>query len=599
MDAKVNILGIAPYIEMKPLMEQTAEKRSDVSLTVYVGDMNEGYSIASSNETRDFDVILSRGGTAELISSTSSIPVVEIPLSVYDILRTMKLAENYTQSYAVVGFHSITRNVYFLCDLLQTKDIEIHTIHNHAEVEMVCKQLKDKGCTMILCDMITKTYAQQLGMHTILFTSGAESMESAFDQAVKTAGIYRKLKEEASFFRNLLEQPDEGVLVYDEHFELVYRSQSASPGDAILHALRKDAASILESRRPLSYKYSLGGSALLSVTGVHKNLNGRDYAVYYTVEKHQTLSLIDHGVCYRNRDEAMEENYSSFYGLISPPETLLFPSELLQAANSPIIITGESGVGKDYLANLLYLQGSHSNKPLCILDGARINEECWEYLSKHEDSPLNDTETDIYIRNIEFLPENIFLELLSLLLDLRIEKHNHLIFTCVTPYNEPLPKRYQMVLSTLSCLTLPIPPLRQNLSDIPNISSLYINMLNIRMSKEIIGLEPDALAALQSYHYPGNYRQFKMLMEKLACITSGSYMKTKDVLALLKEETPGPVSRSLSCELNLNKTLEEINLDILQLVLKEEKENQSAAAKRLGISRTTLWRMLQKLLPKE
>ena len=52
-----------------------------------------------------------------------------------------------------------------------------------------------------------------------------------------------------------------------------------------------------------------------------------------------------------------------------------------------------------------------------------------------------------------------------------------------------------------------------------------------------------------------------------------------------------PVASSL----NLNRTLEEINLDILCRVLAEEGGNQSAAAKRLGISRTTLWRMLQKM----
>ena len=94
MDKKTKILGIAPYEGMKALMMRLAGQRDDIDLTVYVGDLEAGAEIASRHTFQDYDVILSRGGTAEMISSISPIPVVEIQLSVYDILRAMKLAEN-------------------------------------------------------------------------------------------------------------------------------------------------------------------------------------------------------------------------------------------------------------------------------------------------------------------------------------------------------------------------------------------------------------------------------------------------------------------------------------------------------------------------
>ena len=62
-----------------------------------------------------------------MIGKVTHIPVIEISLSVYDILRAMKLAENYSDKYAVVGFPGITGSAHLLCDLLQYK-LDIVTI---------------------------------------------------------------------------------------------------------------------------------------------------------------------------------------------------------------------------------------------------------------------------------------------------------------------------------------------------------------------------------------------------------------------------------------------------------------------------------------
>lgn len=79
-------------------------------------------SLAHNN----YDVILSRGGTAKLIRSAVDLPVAEISISGYDILRTIKLAQNYSGKFAIAGFSSITENAHMICDLLQY-DIDIFT----------------------------------------------------------------------------------------------------------------------------------------------------------------------------------------------------------------------------------------------------------------------------------------------------------------------------------------------------------------------------------------------------------------------------------------------------------------------------------------
>ena len=118
---KIKVLGIAPYEAMKTIMEKLARKRPQMDLDVYVGDLKKGVDIAQKYTQANYDVIISRGGTAEMIGKVTHIPVIEISLSVYDILRAMKLAENYSDKYAVVGFPGITGSAHLLCDLLQYK----------------------------------------------------------------------------------------------------------------------------------------------------------------------------------------------------------------------------------------------------------------------------------------------------------------------------------------------------------------------------------------------------------------------------------------------------------------------------------------------
>ena len=131
---KTRILGIAPYDAIRQQMQQIAARRTDIELEVFIGDMEEGANIVSNYPQKNFDVIVSRGGTAQLIRSLTALPVIDIPLTIYDIFRSIKLAENYTSKYALVGFPNITKNAHFLCDMLQY-DIDIYTIHDEEEAK--------------------------------------------------------------------------------------------------------------------------------------------------------------------------------------------------------------------------------------------------------------------------------------------------------------------------------------------------------------------------------------------------------------------------------------------------------------------------------
>ena len=187
--SRIKALAISPYESMKYMMEKLAKNEPLIDLDVYVGDLSKGVGIVHKNIQEHYDVIISRGGTAEMIEKISPIPVIEIELSVYDILRAIKLAENYYSRFAIVGFSSLTKSAKLLCDLLQY-NTRIVTLTDENQVEPVLNSIIKDRYQVIICDMISNTTAKRLGLNSILVTSGSVSIENAFQRDIKLCSAY-------------------------------------------------------------------------------------------------------------------------------------------------------------------------------------------------------------------------------------------------------------------------------------------------------------------------------------------------------------------------------------------------------------------------
>jgi len=123
---------------------------------------------------------------------------------------------------------------------------------------------------------------------------------------------------------------------------------------------------------------------------------------------------------------------------------------------------------------------------------------------------------------------------------------------------------------------------------------LYLNKLNEAHNKHIAGFEPEAMDYLQSFGWNDNIKQFKRVLKELFTITHSNYISKQDVISILREET-----RRDNGPINLEKspapTLEQITLNAVKDALIANNMNQTKAAKQLGIGRTSLWRIINKM----
>lgn len=595
---KVKILGIAPYEGMKSIMTKIASQREDVDLTVYVGDLNEGVEIARRNISSNYDIIISRGGTAEMISQMTDIPLIEISISVYDILRAMKLAENYSDRYAIVGYPVITEGSKLLCDLLQCR-IDLYTIHSEEEAHETLLNLKEMGYSMVLSDMITTTIAKKIGLNSILITSGDESITSSIEQAVKLFRSYVHIKEDNQLLEDIISGHEDHIVVFDRDKNIIYQSFQNSYDD-VLNFLRSTIPETLLLKEHKIMKcihdthYSIQGRNIMN--------QNHEYAVYYF--KHATIpvSVGSSGILYNNHSEVEDAFFNNFFNIINTTSSSHYDIEHLSNHPSPILITGEPGTGKTEIANLIYTSHPNSRNPLITIDCNLLNEKTLRFLLSHENSPLLDTDSVIFIKNPQKLNKKNAFELLKLIQDLEVHKKNKLILSFVLTNESSDGEIAEEYLNQLQCTSIHLNPLRNKVDEIPNISSLYLGTLNLNLANQILGFEPEALRLLQSYSWPNNYTQFKRILNELSIITTTSYITTEDVKFILQKESnivfshdenQSKENESFHLNFSPSLTLDEISRQIIELYLKYNDGNYSATAKQLGISRTTLWRHLK------
>lgn len=246
------------------------------------------------------------------------------------------------------------------------------------------------------------------------------------------------------------------------------------------------------------------------------------------------------------------------------------------------------------------LNGSSSKRPLVSIDCALITDKTWEYLLSHHNSPLYDSQSTLYFHKVNTLPEEKQNQLISFLTSAGTCQRNHVIFSCDTDARHGTPLAGSHFINHFSCLTLPLTPLRQQPAQIPQLIHLYLSQLKLTLSNDISGIEPSALRLLSEYQWPQNYMQLKRVVLQIAACSDSETISLETVQSVLAQEAS---SASFPClpnaRINLNQTLEEIKKEIAFAVLQEENWNQTTAARRLGISRTTLWRMTGEKEPKK
>ncbi len=265
-----------------------------------------------------------------------------------------------------------------------------------------------------------------------------------------------------------------------------------------------------------------------------------------------------------------------------------------------VLVTGETGTGKELVARLIHLAGGHADAPFIAVNCAAVPENLFEAeLFGHEKGAFTDAASQRRGRFEQASGGTLFLDEISevplpmqakLLRALQEKKISHIggdvdisvnarvvtasnrdLKTCIEEgcFREDLYYR-------LNVFEIPIPPLRERREDIALLCEHFLE----KHGHDGPRLAPEALAQLVKYDFPGNVRELEHLIQRLLTLTRGNLIRLRDLPQEIRE-------RESSSGL-LSERLARVERDMLLSALKEHDGVQTRAAEALGVSERVL-----------
>jgi DNA-binding NtrC family response regulator len=278
-------------------------------------------------------------------------------------------------------------------------------------------------------------------------------------------------------------------------------------------------------------------------------------------------------------------------------------------SDANVLITGEHGTGKEVVARTLYALSSRSGRPLVTVNAGGLPEGVFESeLFGHVKGAFTDAKTDrvgrfeladggtLFLDEIANVPMNLQAKLLRALetgelervgssttrrVDVRIvSATNAEVQTEVTAgrFREDL-------LFRLNTIEIHLPALRERKEDIPLLAHHFLRQSAQRYRKRLEGFEPVALQLLLDHPWPGNIRELDHSVERAVLMSEGPAVRASD-LGLRP-------AREVSLRLD-EMSIEDVERVLIQKALARFGGNVSHASKALGLSRSALYRRLQK-----
>ncbi len=211
----IKVVLIAPYIELLKIAEEV-KRDLNLDIIVELGDLSEGIKVAKEWEKKGAGVIISRGGTYQMIKEAVSIPVVEIKVSPYDILRQFHGLIGFKGMVGVAGY----KNVIYGCEVIgEVLGLSLTKVIIEKEEEaphQVAAVIAEKDVDLFIGDTIGARSAARLGLKSRLITSGKESIANAMNEAVRLAEALKSERAKAEQIRVIVDFVHDGIVAVDK-----------------------------------------------------------------------------------------------------------------------------------------------------------------------------------------------------------------------------------------------------------------------------------------------------------------------------------------------------------------------------------------------
>lgn len=289
------------------------------------------------------------------------------------------------------------------------------------------------------------------------------------------------------------------------------------------------------------------------------------------------------------------------------------------AVDIPVLITGETGTGKDLVATAIHRRSSRKNKPYVAVNmGAMPRELIASEIFGHERGAYTGAQDarpgifeqgdggSVFLDEIATMDERTQVSLLRVLEEKTLRRVGGVRIIgvdvrIIAATNEELEKivaekRFREDLFyRLNVFPIRVPPLRERISAITALTNHFVSCFGAVFGKEVERVSPETYRMLRRYPWPGNVRELKNVIQTAVLMVEGKELVPEFIPQRIRDAAGGSeIHRESTCSFRVGTTLDGVENELIRMTLAHVRGNKKLAASILGISRRALYNKIKK-----
>jgi transcriptional regulator with PAS, ATPase and Fis domain len=626
---------ITPDKDLYKLVEKISLDFKEVFL-IKEGYLEDSKDIAYNMEKNGIKVIVSRGGTSKKLQmSKLDIPVIDIPITEYDVLRALNEARSISNRIAIVGFDSLVARSEIIGPILGL-EVKTFLVESREDIANVINRISLLGYKVVVGARIPVEKANSIGIHGILIQSQESVVRVVLGEAIKVLNAIKKEREWGQRLDVIFNSIPEGIVSFDKDGNPVDYNIIA---DKIfkfseLHEEEKEINNIISNigiRKALLENQTWSGE----IIEINKNkyvcnltsIKAFDHVVgaalvFKELSEHEDIefrvrnSLYKKGLVAKNTFDSIKYCEESIQRLVDR-------AKRFAQTDSTIIIEGETGTGKEIFAQSIHNFSSRKTGPFvaincAVLPDNLLESELFGYVEGAFTGAKRGGKAGLFeiahkgtlfldeIGEISQISQARLLRALEERVIMRIgdDKLIPVDVRVICASNKKLEELVQKskfrsdLFYRINILKIVIPPLRHRRKDIPLLINYFIETMSNKINNgKIPEISDEVVSQLSNYSYPGNIRELRNIIERLVVSTGGCEINSQifsEIVDLTFDNRISFNNTILATTQNDN-LFEREEFKLITRVLDECGGNKSLCSKKLGISKSTLWRKLKKI----
>lgn len=625
------ILFIAPLQELASLVKEVSHQEGAPEIDIKVARMEDGVRLALEAEGQGYHVLISRGVTAWMIREAGvSLPIIDVRIGGLDILEAYLQAKSLGSPIGIVDVNQMIQEIASFEEIVGESFVKYTLTDQKEDILKGVTALKAAKVQVVIGKIAMVNEAKKLGMQGVVIRSGREAVQRALSEARRVLVVRKLEKRRVEQLKAILDFTYDGVIALDEDGrisvfnpvveKLTGWTAEKAIGHFVFEVLPKShCQNVLMTGKAEVGEIMEIGRAKVVANHIPIKVDEKVEGVVTTFQSVDRLQSLEHKVrrTLADRGHIAKHSFKDILGHSQAVEDAIKWAREYAQVDSTVLLHGRTGSGKELFAQAIHNSSPRRCESFVAINCAALPENLLEselfgyvegaFTGARKGGKAGVFEIahsgTLFLDEVGEMATSLQARLLRVLEEGEIMRLGD---------NSILPVNVRLVAAThrdlkgmvekgsfredlfyrLNVLSLTIPELAERGDDILLIARHFLAEFSRKMKRRVGTFSGDAEQILLDYPWPGNIRELRNATERLVMLTGEKEISKDDVTKALSLDDKRTFCVPIQKE-RLRGEVELAEIRLIQKALKECGGNKTETARRLGISRTTLWRKIQ------